>query len=458
MIHWVKKHIDVGFLVVIIFAISVYAYYRCWDPSPWAWKSRIDPRWQSIPLKIHYTISSLELEYYEEIGEYKFYITNGKTKVADFWRKQPEAPSLQTPPQDGTDSSIKNDSNPGSEELEKPSQEKKTKGEEKEEKGKTNKKEENKTTNPSPPKEPLIELSKSCEAKICTLTIDNIMLKRLRPPTKQNSSDSEKENTALPLYNDFYLIAASQHNFANVSYWEFPPDRNIFWKSVNVNQNKIEANVCRKNDFLGENCLLAAKVLSYPEMAMLNDPQQTIARYSRKGSTTYVIPGIINLMIVTNWILLGMLIFQIAFAIAKARKDNVIFGLIPNSQQGPGLPIHVDQSFRGVLLLLEWLEVIGPALGFLLTVVALLMAFAQSGSMAMQNTDRILDGLGAAMGATAAGLGIRILAFSNSKVFQRRTMHWSNHMGLLTINTEENPPPSLWTRLRTLFTKTNGDK
>ena len=175
-------------------------------------------------------------------------------------------------------------------------------------------------------------------------------------------------------------------------------------------------------------CLFAETLLDRPDLVLLRDPQQ-IAIMAAHWMELRAVPITVGVMVFTNIILVALLVAIAGWwlwgSILSDKLPTLSAGAVELFDEG--VPIH-DESLkrrsgrmpfllplgsmeRGLRHLLEWLEVTGPALGFLLTVCALLLAF-EPRTFVERDMNRFATTISMAMNATFAGLGIRLLAFS----------------------------------------------
>jgi biopolymer transport protein ExbB/TolQ len=184
-------------------------------------------------------------------------------------------------------------------------------------------------------------------------------------------------------------------------------------------------------------CRFIESILNRPEYVQTHDPQQQVTRAALWLSVK-IIPFIVGVMIWFNYLLVVVLTFILGWWFFGAFDKDKLPGLKteaasqPPSDPGANLfdqlvaeaaklrrpmLIPLDSVNRGFRRFLEWLEVTGPALGFLLTVCALLIAFDPQ-AFAERDLNRFASAISTAMSATFAGLGIRVLAFTNDRLLE----------------------------------------
>jgi hypothetical protein len=181
-------------------------------------------------------------------------------------------------------------------------------------------------------------------------------------------------------------------------------------------------------------CLFVQNLLDRPELVLLRDPQQ-MAVAAAQGMALRVVPFLVGVMVCANLILASVLVGIIVWWALGWRDRRPRFARIEHKVFDDSVPrdaaqdekarrtgkipllIPLDSVDRGFRRMLEWLEVTGPALGFLLTVCALLLAFDPR-VFAERDMSLFASAVSMAMSATFAGLGIRILAFTCDRLLE----------------------------------------
>ncbi|KFA90564.1 hypothetical protein Q664_27245 [Archangium violaceum Cb vi76] len=247
------------------------------------------------------------------------------------------------------------------------------------------------------------------------------------------------------MYQEFWLIPYVQSAVTQTKTVSTPVPEILWtearWQMGETASGGVAAKRCSNPDGgLEAPCLFVQGLLDRPELVLIRDPQQIAIAVAQRMSLR-IVPFLVGVMVCANFILavvfIGLLFwwFSGLFRSGKGPRLQTVFdesvppeahaaGQSPPSlEKKPGsvgkIPLlfplqSVERSFRG---LLEWLEVTGPALGFLLTVCALLLAFDPR-IFVERDMNRFSSAISMAMSATFAGLGIRIFAFSCDRLLE----------------------------------------
>lgn len=186
-------------------------------------------------------------------------------------------------------------------------------------------------------------------------------------------------------------------------------------------------------------CELAREILHVRQEVLIGDAQQSIAHWASGWFSKSFAPKAVAWMVGVDMALLGLIIIPL-FHLWRWGREGVLKEWyerhhVAEKRSGassspaasrtaesrlaerlpPVLPIEdVARTWRHVL---EILEVSGPALGFFLTVCALLIAFDPS-VFVDQDMNRFGSAISLGMTATAAGLAMRVLAFLHDRLFE----------------------------------------
>ena len=189
----------------------------------------------------------------------------------------------------------------------------------------------------------------------------------------------------------------------------------------NTNQPAPAAECVSPSEQFAEPCAIAAQILDGAELVQPDEPQRRIARATRQ-MVLQVVPVLVAFMVCIDLSLTGLL-GALLLGLLGAGSDRVRgwYKVEKDERTGGSYLIpHIDRVDRraiGMRRMLEWFEVVGPALGFLLTACALLVVFDPS-IFGVGDRGRFSNGIGLAMSATLAGLLMRILAFSADRVLE----------------------------------------
>lgn len=219
------------------------------------------------------------------------------------------------------------------------------------------------------------------------------------------------------------------------------------WDLGEKNSGVLKAKQCSSPDDEAEaSCLFMQGLLDRPELVLIRDPQQLAVAMAQAMALRFV-PFLVGVMVLVNvvlgavfgailvwWVLgrfrsdkgprIGRIVFDAAVPRHEDEQAAASAAGAPagDKQQGEEgkipLLIPLDSVDRGFRRMLEWLEVTGPAAGFLLTVCALLLAFDPR-IFVERDMNRFASAISMAMCATFAGLGIRILAFSCDRLLEQ---------------------------------------
>lgn len=189
-------------------------------------------------------------------------------------------------------------------------------------------------------------------------------------------------------------------------------------------------------------CRFVDTLLARPTVVNSHDPQPYIVSISA-SATARLVPALILAMIVVNVALLAVMALLL---LMSPRVGKYAVGIVERwlrvdrsadgASAGARLTLHVDQVLLNWRRLFEYLEVTGPALGFLLTVGALLLAFDPV-IFTERDTGRFTQAMSMALTATFAGLLMRILAFSCDRMTEFLLRQDANPSGFL-----KTAPPS----------------
>lgn len=195
-------------------------------------------------------------------------------------------------------------------------------------------------------------------------------------------------------------------------------------------------------------CRFADSLLGRPTAVNRRDPQPYIVALS-VAATAKVVPALILTMIIVNILLFGVAAVLLLMtprlgqrALAPVQTwlaqdqsaDNAA------ARTGARLILHIDQLLVNWRRLFEYLEVTGPALGFLLTVGSLLLAFDPA-IFSERDTGRFTQAMSMALTATFAGLLMRILAFSCDRLTEFYLRLDANPSGFLKTQPLNNTGP-----------------
>lgn len=232
-----------------------------------------------------------------------------------------------------------------------------------------------------------------------------------------------------------------------------------------LEQGKVLAEECSGQDKPAQGqCLFAETLLNQPDLVLLRDPQQA-AVAAAHWMELRAVPIIVGVMVCTNvvlfallvgigvWWLLGSFISEKRPRLSAVVQESFDAGVPDNGEarkrrsgRSP-LLIPLASVDRGLRRLLEWLEVTGPALGFMLTVCALLLAFDPR-TFVERDMNRFATAISMAMSATFAGLGIRLLAFTIDRMLEHVLRRGGKDFkvdlmdNVYTFSDSQPPPPA----------------
>ncbi|WP_437712994.1 hypothetical protein WMF45_44920 [Sorangium sp. So ce448] len=199
----------------------------------------------------------------------------------------------------------------------------------------------------------------------------------------------------------------------------------IHVSSIKVMRNGSQpvpaAECASPSEQFAEPCAIAAQILGGAEVIQPEDPQRIIADTTR-WIVLRGVPVLVAFMICVDVVLACLLVgLVIGLFGAGTQAVRRFYKVQEDERTGVSAVIpHLDRVDRraiGVRRMLEWFEVVGPALGFLLSACALLVVFDPS-VFGAGDRGRFSNGIGLAMSATLAGLLMRILAFSADRVLE----------------------------------------
>jgi hypothetical protein len=178
-------------------------------------------------------------------------------------------------------------------------------------------------------------------------------------------------------------------------------------------------------------------LLGRPRLINQRDPQPLIVALAR-WANSLLVPALVLSMLILDGLLLLILVLCLCYP-GKGLAKYLAQSRISANPKPTISVLHVDQIGTSIRRMFEWLEVTGPALGFLLTVGALLLAFEPT-VFTERDTGRFTQAISLAMTATFAGLLMRILAFSADRIFERILQRGADDPhGFVTLGPESKP-------------------
>lgn len=183
-----------------------------------------------------------------------------------------------------------------------------------------------------------------------------------------------------------------------------------------------------------DRCLTADVLLGHPTIVNLHDLQPAVVRVAR-WSTANLVPAIILSMLVGDGLLVLLLLTLFAMNLVGGRLADRVRRLCVR----PSVTVHGQNLHRGLRRALEWAEVTGPAMGFLLTVGSLLLAFDPA-IFNDRDTGRFTEAISLAMVATFAGLLMRIASFSADRLIEHLIDQGADPHGFVHSSAEQEAP------------------
>ncbi|NLH50579.1 MAG: MotA/TolQ/ExbB proton channel family protein [Myxococcales bacterium] len=253
--------------------------------------------------------------------------------------------------------------------------------------------------------------------------------KGVKPEDISSASNipEECQTVAWPQYRNLFLLTNVEAKpdkqgsivvVPQAIYW-----RKVAWSSYQEEPIKqsaavsqtttVEAKQCVPHFFFNATnspeCQFVREILVKPSVVNERDPQYSLTEKVKKGAT-YLVPIILYCVLwLDTFLFCFVLGAGLMYLIVNKKPNN------PTVNNGDAELGHVNEERRELRQFLEWLEVIGPAIGFWLTVGSLLLAF-EPGTFADQDKIAFASGISMAMTATFAGLLMRILAFTGDRL------------------------------------------
>lgn len=165
---------------------------------------------------------------------------------------------------------------------------------------------------------------------------------------------------------------------------------------------------------LASPCRLIESMLGRPAAVNRNDPQPHIVA-AAAWAAAHLVPTIILSMLLAD---LALIILVARYLYRILRGAGLGRAALREQPEATQMLMHVDLLAIGWRRAFEYLEVTGPALGFLLTVGSLLLAFDPA-IFSERDTGRFTQAMSLALTATFAGLLMRILAYSADKLLEQ---------------------------------------
>ena len=142
--------------------------------------------------------------------------------------------------------------------------------------------------------------------------------------------------------------------------------------------------------------------------------------------------GLLSMMEFALWVVLVANLGAIVWHLTLIKRPN---------------PAHAEAArlFRPFRWLLQWAEVVFPAIAFTLTTACLVVAFRRQ--QGPDGEAGFREGIGFALVATALGLVIRVLAHTADRMLENVAHHGADHDGIIRAPEEkkkkEEPPPKV---------------
>lgn len=189
-------------------------------------------------------------------------------------------------------------------------------------------------------------------------------------------------------------------------------------------------------------CALASDILGHPHVLLSRDPHDVLGR-AAAFTMAHIAPATLFAMMVVDAILFFFLILLLV--VWGTRGQLAPEAESSKSQPAPGVPWfrNIDSVYLGFRRTLEWLEVTGPAMAFVMTAGSLLVAF-EANVLVVGDVGRFSHAVGVAMAATFAGLLMRVLAFSVERLldYLLRASSDVSPMGLFSPPQVSSGPPN----------------
>lgn len=187
-----------------------------------------------------------------------------------------------------------------------------------------------------------------------------------------------------------------------------------WWKSGQPVENLARADTCASKSDMA--CRYVARLLPRSQLATRRGPEGWIGYLIEASAGVGLVSALLYGMMIVNGLLFGRLV---GFFLGAFRMTPELLPSEENKNRDHAPVLDTETVWHRQRRLYEWLEVSGPALGFLLTVTALIQAFKPE-VFATRDVGRFTSAIGNAFAATAAGLCMRILAFSCDRLLVHR--------------------------------------
>ncbi len=198
----------------------------------------------------------------------------------------------------------------------------------------------------------------------------------------------------------------------------------IQWSPRMSGQEPLEASYCRTEES-DASCRTAARILVRSEIRDEKGPEQLVAGIIRFSVERSLVAALLYAMVAVNGLLVAWLLRLLVHWIGSGEY-------LPNEDnaEDEASPFMVtDEAWHRIRRLFEWLEVTGPATGFLLTVIALMQAFRYD-VFSRHDMGRFGAAIGTALAATVLGLLMRFLAFSCDRLTVHLARWKADSMGV----------------------------
>ncbi len=169
-----------------------------------------------------------------------------------------------------------------------------------------------------------------------------------------------------------------------------------------------------------DECALVQEVLGHPQVLLARDPQLFIAA-SAKAATTRFVPAVVFFLMSVCVVILT---FDMGLLALWLRGKPIA------EPSKTGLVIDAENVWSGVRRILYTLEILGPAIGFAMTVLGLVVAFDKQ---AFGTQDRALFGsaISAALTVTLCGLLLRLLSFVGDRLIEHLSRWHADEAGMI---------------------------